>query len=386
MISAVDSIRFLARDWRHEGSGRVRPDAEHLSVTMAWLEGAHDACQGGGVSAGFHLLRGWAAAYPETTGYLIPTFLRHARFGRQPESRRRALAMADWELAQQLPSGAIPGRTGRKAEPVVFDTGQVIFGWVSAYRSQRDPRYLAAAERAADWLVAVQESDGAWRRHEFRGIAHAYNSRVSWALLALGEELANPAYAECAIRQLEWTLSGQDADGWIGQMAFESGAAAFVHTIAYTLEGLWESAGYVPEELAGRIRASVLHAWEGLTASLAETPMTGSFRQGWQPAGHFYCLTGHAQLALIAMRISQVTQDARYRQQAEEFLVPVKRSQPTAGYRPGIRGGIAGSRPMLGRYLPGWFPNWAAKFFADALMLNLELEAGGQGNWDAGVG
>jgi hypothetical protein len=33
------------------------------------------------------------------------------------------------------------------------------------------------------------------------------------------------------------------------------------------------------------------------------------------------------------------------------------------------RGGIKGSHPINGGYHPWQYPNWAAKFFADALML-----------------
>jgi hypothetical protein len=36
-----------------------------------------------------------------------------------------------------------------------------------------------------------------------------------------------------------------------------------------------------------------------------------------------------------------------------------------------VRGGIAGSWPIWGAYSRFEFPNWAAKFFADALMLEM---------------
>jgi hypothetical protein len=41
---------------------------------------------------------------------------------------------------------------------------------------------------------------------------------------------------------------------------------------------------------------------------------------------------------------------------------------------PHIRGGIAGSEPLQGRYHPYQYPNWAAKFTADALMQWMEIE------------
>jgi len=39
---------------------------------------------------------------------------------------------------------------------------------------------------------------------------------------------------------------------------------------------------------------------------------------------------------------------------------------------PGIRGGIPGSHPRGGDYMTNRYPNWAAKFFMDALMLQLQ--------------
>jgi hypothetical protein len=33
-----------------------------------------------------------------------------------------------------------------------------------------------------------------------------------------------------------------------------------------------------------------------------------------------------------------------------------------------LRGAVAGSSPIFGRYMAFRYPNWAAKFFMDALM------------------
>jgi hypothetical protein len=38
-----------------------------------------------------------------------------------------------------------------------------------------------------------------------------------------------------------------------------------------------------------------------------------------------------------------------------------------------VRGGIKGSQPVWGRYAPMSYPNWAAKFFVDAMWLRREL-------------
>jgi hypothetical protein len=41
-----------------------------------------------------------------------------------------------------------------------------------------------------------------------------------------------------------------------------------------------------------------------------------------------------------------------------------------------LYGAVAGSRPMYGLYLPFRYPNWAAKFTADAYLARLGLTGG----------
>ena len=42
-----------------------------------------------------------------------------------------------------------------------------------------------------------------------------------------------------------------------------------------------------------------------------------------------------------------------------------------------VRGGIAGSAPFYGRYERFTYPNWAAKFYVDALLTLQVMENGG---------
>ena len=53
----------------------------------------------------------------------------------------------------------------------------------------------------------------------------------------------------------------------------------------------------------------------------------------------------------------------------------VMSTQDVAARDPGIRGGIKGSHPVWGRYAPMSLPNWAAKFFVDAMWLREDLMA-----------
>jgi hypothetical protein len=46
----------------------------------------------------------------------------------------------------------------------------------------------------------------------------------------------------------------------------------------------------------------------------------------------------------------------------------VKLAQPMRNPNPGLFGGIPGSDPIHGSYTEGAVPNWAAKYFIDALL------------------
>ncbi|MGH8124550.1 MAG: pectate lyase, partial [Rhodanobacteraceae bacterium] len=176
-----------------------------LKAAAEWLARAQDATGSGGVSAFYDAAkRQWAGAYPETTGYIIPTFFRYADFSGQPEYRERAIRMAAWESDIQLPDGGVRAGTldAKQVVPTIFNTGQVLFGWRAAWRQTGDTRFRDSLVRAADWLVAAQDPDGAWRRFASPFASHAlnsYNTRVAFALAQAGRDLQQPRYVEAAV-------------------------------------------------------------------------------------------------------------------------------------------------------------------------------------------
>ena len=79
------SLPRAARAERHRDSKGLPPNdpsAERvIDHAIAWLGRAQDnsASRDGGVARHFGLVNGWATSYPETTGYIVPTMLEHAR-------------------------------------------------------------------------------------------------------------------------------------------------------------------------------------------------------------------------------------------------------------------------------------------------------------------
>lgn len=344
----------------------------HIQGALDWIAYAHAQTHDGGISKGYDLLRQkWAFSYPETTGYTIPTLLNSAEYLQQPALKTFAFSLADYLLACRTPEGGVAHwQAGETPEPVVFDTGQVMFGWLAAFEASGDERYLEAAIQAGDWLAAVQDEAGCWRAYQHLGVPKVIDTRVSWALLRLYGITQREHYLQTAVKNLDWTLLQQEEDGWFNHCAFLETEDPFTHTLAYTAEGLYECGRLLAEERylhAGRLTAAALLKLQYDDGHLAST-----YSKGWQESHRSSCLTGNCQMARLWLRIFDAYRDEAYLRAAEKAILYVAGLQKLGDYHPGLRGGVAGSYPIYGRYERFKYPNWAAKFFIDAL-LTLDL-------------
>jgi uncharacterized protein YyaL (SSP411 family) len=370
-----EAIRLVARDLlgRRE---TPRESSVHLGEAARWIARASEATPDAGVSAGYGFEEGWLASYPETTGYIIPTLLTYAEYSGEEDYTRRALEMADWLLTVQLAGGGFPGHfVDRANPPVVFNTGQIIFGLLAAHEQSKDARFLDAAVRAAAWLTSVQDADGAWRRFDYRQAVHVYNTRTAWAMIELAMTVDDRAVLRAAERHLDWALTQQEPDGWFRSCAFDPTEDPFLHTIAYTTQGLLEAG--IRRERSDWIAA----AERGCAAVLARVDERGSipgtFGPRWRSRAAYSCLTGNAQMAAQWLRLFEVGGDERWLLGARRSLAFLKSLHDCRSGNLAVRGAVKGSHPIWGRYLFGTYPNWAAKFFMDALLLDESLR--GQG-------
>lgn len=362
--------------------GNIDSNSEHLKSVMNWLRCSQDNTNSGGCSGSYGFKYGWAPPYPETTGYIISTFLKYAKLVQDNDFLERAKRMGDWEIEIQLPSGAVRGGTGINDYGIVFNTGMVILGWIDLFQHTGNSDYLCAAIKASDWLCSILDDDGKWSRYTYNNIPHAYHARVSWALLEVHKHTNDSISKDIALKNIEWVLSLTQENGWINEMGFHKGEKPLTHTIAYTLRGLLECSGLVEEPIRQRILNAVLKAGEILMLKYEVNKkhpngdpdfLAGRFDNRWRSFGQFSCLTGDAQIAIIWLRIYQLFDDARFLNAALKVVDQLKSLQLLKSRNSGIRGGIAGSYPIWGNYMPFCYPNWAAKFFADALMLLEEI-------------
>jgi hypothetical protein len=352
-------------------------DEPHLRAALDWLCRAQDATASDGIARGYSLVwdpyfrvRGWQPAYPETTGYIIPTlFLAARRLGRS-DYAERATAAARWEIDVQLPSGAVQGGViGQGGSPAIFNTGQVLLGWLAAYAEVGDAAFAAAAMRAAEYLTHTLDADGLWRRDTSSyAAAHAtlYNARTAWALAEAGRRLEVPAFTAAAASALHAVARQQRPNGWFPNCCLTDPARPLLHTLAYTVRGLLEG-GRVLED-AGLVACAGIAA--GRLAALVEPDgrLAGRFDDAWLPAARWSCLTGEAQMANVWLRLHQVTGERSWLDPIAAVLRFLKSTQNRSSPDPGLRGGIKGSYPLSGEYGRYQTLNWATKFFADLLL------------------
>ena len=346
---------------------------QRLEAAINWLKYAQDINQGGGIAAGYSFEGGWLPSYPETTGYIIPTFLDYYHFVNKEEYLERAVRMADWLLSIQLQNGAFQGGfVNNSPKPIVFNTGQVLQGLIRTYKETERKKYLEAAVKAANWLVRVQDEDGIWKRFTYNEIPHVYHTRVAWPLLELYELIANEAYCRAVAKNIEWALSNQQENGWFENNALDRKSDAFLHTIAYAIEGLLECAILMQNK--AWLEAAIKPAEVLLRRLKVKSTLSGIYNNKWKSTVQYRSLTGEAQMSVVWLKLFQITKDGRYLNVALKMNDSLEKLQNTYSNNPGINGGIKEPHPIWGGYASFMYPNWAVKFFSDALLLKEKIK------------
>jgi hypothetical protein len=359
---------------------RADPGLEFaIDAGCAWLARAQDlsTTRDGGVAKNFSLVSGWSTSYPETTGYIVPTMLEYAKLRGDDSFRERARRMLDWLVEIQYPSGAfMSGSIGaRNAVPTTFNTGQILIGLAAGVVEFGD-RYREPMRRAADWLVQVQDPDGAWRGHQsplVRPGAKTYDTHIAWGLFAAARLEPERSYGQAGMKNVRWAIAKQTRSGWFDDCSIKNPATPATHTLGYALRGVLEAYGFDKD---AELLAAARKAGDGMLKALHPSGfLPGRIDRRWRGAARWSCLTGQAQNASNWMMLWQHTGKARYL----DAGYSANRYLRTALHVDGdldVRGAVKGSYPVDGEYDPWVYPNWATKFMVDAAMLELSIRRG----------
>ncbi len=349
-----------------------------IDEALAWLGRAQDcsASQDGGVAAWYSLVDGWSTSYPETTGYIVPTLHRCARLRSDDALRERARRMLDWLVSIQLPDGSFPG--GKVGDvPVVgvtFNTGQILFGLASGV-AEYGEAYRTPLRHAADWLVATQDSDGAWRKHPTPFAApgeKAYETHVAWSLLEAERVEPNRGYRGAALANVRWALRFQRSNGWLERCCLSDPLQPLTHTLGYALRGILEAYRFSrdPELLRAACRTA-----DGLAGALrGDGFLPGRLDSEWRGTVGWACLTGSVQIVHCWLQLYEETGDARHRDAALAANAFVRRTLSIDGPAE-RRGGVKGSFPVDGGYGAYRYLDWACKFFVDSNLEELAVRS-----------
>lgn len=335
---------------------------------IGYLLRAQDRCADGGMGS-YHLVDGWTRSYPETTGYILPTLFAASEHLRWDEPRERALRAADWLLSiQRADGGWQGGRMGEDRESVVFNTAQVIRGLLATHAQTERDQYLNACLRAGEWILSSQSRDGAWRQKNFMQAARVYDTYVSAPMLRLHRITGDERYRKAAMANLEWVLAQQWANGWFSNAdnTIKHNERPITHTIAYTIDGLIECSAHVRHDVMMDRAARTANVL--LEKFMKDGWLHGRYDGQWRGSESFIT-TGGAQLAICWAWLHRIHGDTRYEQAMDRMVDLLVGMQELSASGPAAcHGALSGSFPIWGRYENFAFPNWATKYFADALL------------------
>jgi len=358
-------------------------DSIHLTSAMQWLVKAYKESGANGVSLSYSMNLGWLPPYPETTGYIIHSFIQFYKYNNNKYYLDKAIEFGNWEIAIQLPDGGVRIQRPDNSFADVFDTGMVLLGFIELYIETQNSTFLESAKKAGDWLISKQDEDGKWSKFSYKDIPHVYHSKVSWALYWLYSVTKNENYRIAAEKNITWIFSVQHNNGWFDYMGFTQNENPYTHTIAYTLQGFWGIYKFMDSQnpLKSKLFSEIIQFSDNIIGkfkldigSKSMLMLPGELNNQWQGASDYVCLTGNAQFAIVWYELYLETLNKKYYSAATNLLNVVKKAQIINKSSLACYHGISGSYPIWGNYHPNEYPNWPAKFFADALLLKIKID------------
>jgi hypothetical protein len=352
----------------------VLSDDEAISKATQWIRHAHNNSLDKGVPAAYNLKDAkYLQSYRETTGYIICSLVDLYRLGGDKDLLAHAQSMAEWEVSVQHTSGGF-GEIHPNGEEVlkVFNSGQIIFGLCDMYKETQNEKYCTSAKRAGDWLISILESNGSWNKHTTAG-PKSYHARVAWSLLKLYQITEDDKYKIAAKANLDWVLTCFDKDNFYIHNTSLTYKSPWTHLIAYAIRGTYESA-LILEDINMQNKAlgaldAIINSTNGNNGLLS-----GTFNSNWKADANYSCLTGNAQLAIVAYKVYQQSKISEYKIFADSQMKELKKLQ-IQSVKQEINGAITGSFPVYGDYCTNQIPNWAVKFFIDAMVLKRKCDS-----------
>jgi malonyl-CoA O-methyltransferase len=308
----LGDLQNYARKLRSGSDGQNTPIAHCLQ----WLH--RNELPSGGIRAHSRHL----GAYPEVTGYLIPTLLDYGE-------RNLARRFLRWLLCVQRADG---GFTSPEGEPHIFDTAQVLRGLIAGLAIE--PHARDSAERCADYLCQQVVEGGA------KGFGPRYQGSIPESVhlyvlppLAQAADLfRNTKYRDTAQRCLDFYVRHEEAVK----------PNTLTHFLAYELEALID---------LGRAEAAI-----SILRHMEEKQHADGSVRAFEGV-EWICTPGLAQLAICWFKLGNC-------EPAERAVAWLEKNQKASG-------GFLGSYGSDATYFSHEEISWAVKFYLDAKRLQI---------------
>ena len=269
-------------------------------------------------------------AYPEVTGYFIPSLIDWG-------FRDKALNWAEWLLSIQHDDGS--WYDYNDIDPYTFDTGQILKGLIAVYKIKPSEELKSAILRGADYILSMQESNGnlttASKRYWYDGVTteliHLYCLQP---LVEISNLFGDNKYKNSAINALKYYTS-KYKDKLVDFHTLS-------HFYAYMIEALIDMG---ETEIARTAMDNV-----------AKVQKKNGFIPAYKNV-NWTCTTGLFQFAICWYKLGEKV-----------------RADRTFDYACSLQtknGGWLGSVGKNASYIPNAEISWAVKYFLDALKLKI---------------
>ena len=331
----------------------------------AWLRQAHQSAKRKGFCHSRWMFLpealAWTKPYAETSGYLIENLLDND--SENNWALGAAMDTGHWLAEIQSEEGYFhSGIEFRHASS--FNTAQILLGFRAILQKQPDDPIRTAMDRATNWLLSQIDQNGRWTRGLYsEGHFPAYYSRAIWPLLDLA---VNDSRYPVLLKSLNLLWSCKKDLLYFEPCNFKPGQNSLSHTIAYALEGFWESAVILD-------RMDILESsLSMLEHSALEYLNRGRLWAEISPSGQriysYRCLTGEAQFSALMFKAYLKRSNTVFLESGIRLLEDLCSSQ-IVSRNPGLHGAFPASVPVYGSYFPFRCVNWTSKFFLDAIKL-----------------
>lgn len=264
-------------------------------------------------------------AYPEVTGYIIPTLY---NWGEKELARDLVL----WLIKQQNQDGSFSAPDGT---PYTFDTGQVIRGFISALGDI--PEVEQPLRKACDWVLTQIKEDGRLSTPATDMWGSIADDRIHIyvlpPLMEAGNRLNEPRYIDAAKKVLNYYKKREDI------IDFNT----LSHFYAYIIEGLVDL-GELSLATEAMKKIGAIQRVDGSIPAYKE--------KDW------ICSTGIAQFCVIWYKMGR-------KDLADKSLKYLEKIQNKDG-------GFYGSYGNQADYFKDTEISWAVKYFLDAYMLKIK--------------